>query len=199
VVDDGGFHRTLDLARTKGAGAALAHVKQSPSPMNRVLAAVLTCSSSPRAEMEAMIENAGARELWDLQRRTRPLGVISNIAPLLGLLGTVTGIIRAFTQLAAKQTAIGNPAELASGIYEALITTAAGLIVAIPVYLLYHFLGDKADSLIRDIEEKALELVAVVFERRGPEAGSAPADLAEAHPPYGGRPQGGPEAGHEGA
>ena len=113
-----------------------------------------------------MLEDAGGRELWDLRRKAKPLGVISNVTPLLGLLGTVLGIIQAFSDVASQQGAIGNPRELADGIYQALITTAAGLSVAIPAFLFYHFFQDKAEALVRDIEEKSLSLIAAIVHRR---------------------------------
>ena len=167
VIDDGAFSETIRLLEAEGPESARSYVAENKTPMARVLWGVLSCADSPRAEMETVVEDAGARELWGLQRNAKPLGITSNVAPLLGLLGTVIGIIRAFSDVASETGAIGNPKMLATGIYEALITTAAGLSVAIPAYLLYHYFRDKADVLIRDIEEKALQLIAVMFEHRG--------------------------------
>jgi len=169
VIDDEAFGETVRLLEAEGLESARSYVAENKTPMARVLWGVLTCADSPRAEMETVVEDAGARELWGLQRNAKPLGITSNVAPLLGLLGTVIGIIRAFSDVATEAGAIGNPKMLATGIYEALITTAAGLSVAIPAYLLYHYFRDKADVLIRDIEEKALQLIAVIFEHRGRE------------------------------
>lgn len=173
IVNEGDYQQTVGVLKQQGSSAALARVQGAPSPMNRVLAAVLSCADSPRAEMEALVENAGARELFGLQRRTKALGIISNISPLLGLLGTVIGIIRAFTDVASKQTAIGNPGELAEGIYVALITTAAGLTVAIPAYLCYHFFRDKADALVHEIEEKAMGVIGLMYKQRSTQPGAA--------------------------
>jgi len=167
IVDDALHSEIIRLAESEGPESALALARSNDTPMTRVLSGVLACSGSPRAEMESVIEDAGARELWELQRNARPLGIISNVAPLLGLLGTVLGIIRAFSDVATQESAIGNPKMLATGIYEALITTAAGLSVAIPAYLLYHFFRGKADVLMRDIEEKALGVIAAVSEAQG--------------------------------
>jgi biopolymer transport protein ExbB len=161
VIDNAAYREIVRLAEHEGPANALSYARSNNTPMARVLAGVLTCAGSPRAELGTVVEDAGGRELWELQRNTKPLGIISNIAPLLGLLGTVFGIIRAFSDV-AREGAIGNPKMLAGGIYEALITTAAGLSVAIPAFLLYHFFRGKADALVREIEEKALHLIAVM-------------------------------------
>jgi|GEM_PF-891720 len=182
VVDDAAHSEIMRLVGDDGPESALALARDNDTPMGRVLSSLLVCADSPRAEMESVIEDAGARELWELQRNARPLGIISNVAPLLGLLGTVIGIIRAFSDVATQDSAIGNPKMLATGIYEALITTAAGLLVAIPAYLLYHFFRGKADVLVRDIEVKALALIAALFEARregrGPKTAHAAAKEA---------------------
>lgn len=167
VIDDASYSEIMRLAEHEDPPAALNYARSNDTPMGRVLAGVLTCAGSPRAELGTIVEDAGGRELWELQRNTKPLGIIANVAPLLGLLGTVFGMIRAFSDVAAQEGAIGNPQALAGGIYEALITTAFGLTVAIPAYLLYHFFRGKADALIRDVEEKALALIAVMSGERG--------------------------------
>ena len=164
VVDDAHYDRIVGTLEAEGLKSARALAEQRSSPMSRVMASVLRCAAGGQTEMQAVLEDAGARELWDLSRNAKSLGVISNVAPLLGLLGTVLGIIRAFSDVAAETGAIGNPAKLATGIYEALITTAFGLSVAIPTFLFFHFFRDKADALVRDIEEKALKVIAVVTE-----------------------------------
>lgn len=167
VVDDAGYEQIMRHFEEEGTAGAQACARANDTSMGRVVSAVLSCASGPRAEMESILEDSGARELWELQRNTKPLGIISNVAPLLGLLGTVVGIIRAFSDVATEVGAIGNPRMLATGIYEALITTAAGLTVAIPVYLLHHYFRSKAEVFIRDIEGKSLSLIAAVFEARG--------------------------------
>ena len=167
VIDEESYREIMRLAEHEGPAAALSYARSNDTPMGRVLAGVLTCAGSPRSELGTVVEDAGGRELWELQRNTKPLGIISNIAPLLGLLGTVFGIIRAFSNYASLEGGVANPKLLAGGIYEALITTAFGLTVAIPAYLLYHFFRGKADALIRDVEEKSLALIAVMSGDRG--------------------------------
>ena len=109
------------------------------------------------ARMEKAIEDAGAREVYKLKRSLRPLSVIATVAPLLGLLGTVYGMISAFG--AASQQGVGKGDALAVGIYEALVTTAAGLTLAIPVLIVYQMFCSRVDSLVDEIDDQALELL----------------------------------------
>ena len=162
LFDATAYDDLLNAARNNDLVSARETAMKSDTSMGRVLAGLLSCPANSRAEMETLLEDAGARELWELQRNAKPLGIISNIAPLLGLLGTVLGIIRAFRDVAMQADAMGNAPILATGIYEALITTAAGLSVAIPAYLLYHYFRGRADAAIKSIEEHALELIAVI-------------------------------------
>jgi len=165
VIDDLAYEQITELLQEEGPAAACERARQSDTPMGRVLTNLLTCARSPRAEIGTIVEDAGARELWALQRNAKPLGIISNVAPLLGLLGTVLGIIRAFGDVATQEGAIGNPKILATGIYEALITTAAGLSVAIPAYLFFHFFRSRTEAYIRDIEERSLSIIALLFDK----------------------------------
>ena len=115
-----------------------------------------------------MLESEGARVIWELRRNGKALGVIAGVAPLLGLLGTVWGMIRAFAAFAQYAGVQGVPPteRLAVGINEALITTAAGLLVAIPCLLFYHLFHGRADALVRDMEDSALDLIHVLTQRR---------------------------------
>jgi len=112
-----------------------------------------------REDITTAMQEAGERELWHLERFAKPLNVIAGVSPLLGLLGTVWGMIMAFDVVAAKG-ALGDPRELAEGIAAALLTTFAGLSVAIPSYVLYHYFRSKSDRMIVEIEETASHLVA---------------------------------------
>jgi biopolymer transport protein ExbB len=105
---------------------------------------------------EAM-EEAGRRVTWRLERYLGMLGAVASVAPLLGLLGTVTGMIEVFQQAEDTIQATGNvePAQLASGIWAALMTTAAGLTVAIPVFLGYKYLEGRIDRFVGELEEQA--------------------------------------------
>lgn len=102
---------------------------------------------------EKTLEDGASRYIYKYKRSLRPLLHIGAIAPLLGLLGTITGMIRAFQNVASVEQ-YGKAARLASGIYEAMVTTAAGLIIAIPVLLVYYYLADRIDKCSDKIEDE---------------------------------------------
>ena len=106
------------------------------------------------------IEDRGTREAVILGKHVGILSTIANLTPLLGLLGTVSGMIKTFNVISVQ--GVGNPAPLAGGIAEALITTASGLCVAIPTLVCYRILKDKADSLIFEMEENSIRLVEIM-------------------------------------
>lgn len=127
------------------------------SPLGRVLAAGLGNAAQGRDVMKASIEDAAAQVVHELERFLAPLGTITAIAPLLGLLGTVIGMIKVFSALMLQGT--GNPGVLAGGISEALITTAAGLTIAIPAMVVHRYFERRVDSLVVVMEEQAGRLV----------------------------------------
>ena len=106
------------------------------------------------------IEERGGREAVILEKRVGILATVGNLAPLLGLLGTVSGMIKTFNVISVE--GVGNPSSLAGGIAEALITTAAGLCVAIPTLVCYRILRDKAESLIFEMEENSLGIIEIM-------------------------------------
>ncbi|MFZ9653527.1 MAG: MotA/TolQ/ExbB proton channel family protein [Steroidobacteraceae bacterium] len=127
------------------------------SPFGRVLAAGLAARHRPRERMLERLQDAGRQVVHELDRFLNTLGTIASIAPLLGLLGTVTGIIRSFT--AINQGAIGDPRLLSGGISEALITTAAGLMVAVPALVAYRLLRGRVDALALELERETIAFI----------------------------------------
>lgn len=134
----------------------LRELKQS-SPLGRILAAGLSNSRHGRDVMKDSIQEAASQVIHDMERYLTILGTIANIAPLLGLLGTVIGMIKVFTAIMLEGT--GNAGVLAGGISEALITTAAGLTVAIPAMILHRFFQRRVDTIVVTMEEEAVKLV----------------------------------------
>ena len=134
------------------------------SALGRILAAGLMNRHHAREIMKESIEEMGRQVVHELERYLNPLGTIAAITPLLGLLGTVIGMIKVFTAITAY--GVGNPGVLAGGISEALITTAAGLAVAIPSLMFYRHLRGRVDALVIRMEEEALKLVEVIHVRR---------------------------------
>ncbi|MCA9205048.1 MAG: MotA/TolQ/ExbB proton channel family protein, partial [Planctomycetales bacterium] len=137
---------------------ALTLCEQNRSPVAEVFSAAVRKWGRPSVEVEQAIIDAGERVTNDLRRYIRLFNGISTICPLLGLLGTVLGMIRAFNAIATAD-AMGRPELLASGISQALLTTAAGLTVAIPALIAYLFFVSRVDRLIMDIDAAGQELV----------------------------------------
>lgn len=134
------------------------------SPLGRVLAAGLINRRHERAIIKESIEEAGRHVAYDLERYLNTLGTIAAISPLMGLLGTVFGMIRMFGAL--KTHGVGDPSALSGGIAEALITTAAGLTVAIPALYFHRFFRGRVDALVITMEQEALKLVEVLHGER---------------------------------
>lgn len=136
------------------------------SQLGRIIAAGLINRHHPRDIMKESIEDAGRHIVPELERFLNTLGTIASITPLLGLLGTVVGMIDVFT--AIIEHGVGNPSELADGISKALITTAAGLSVAIPALMFYRYFRGYVNELVITMEQEALKLIEVLHgEREG--------------------------------
>lgn len=133
---------------------------QQNSPLGKVLAAGLANRHRPREVMREAIEDSGRHVVHELERFINALGTIAGIAPLLGLLGTVFGMIRTFNSI--NTSGIGNPATLAAGIAEALVATAAGLSVAIPALICFRMLRRRVDDLVVEMEKESIKLVQAV-------------------------------------
>ena len=147
------------------------------SPMGKLLATGLANRHRPREVLMERLEDAGRHVIHDLDRFLNTLGTIAGVSPLLGLLGTVMGIIKAFT--AISQGGVGDPKLLSGGISEALVTTAAGLCVAIPSLIAYRYLRGRVDDVVVQMEKDvvrfadALETVAPVHDLRDARKASA--------------------------
>jgi len=134
------------------------------SPLGQILAAGITNHRRGRDIMKKSIEEVASHVVHELERYLNTLGTVAAITPLLGLLGTVIGMIRVFTSIKLEGT--GNAAVLAGGISEALITTAAGLTVAIPSLFFYRFFQRRIDELVVSMEQEALKLIEVMHSDR---------------------------------
>ncbi len=132
----------------------------SDSPLGRILAAGLRNMNGARDIMKESIEEEGRQVAQELERFLNTLGTIASITPLLGLLGTVIGMIKVFAVITSL--GVGDPKVLADGISEALITTAAGLSVAIPTVMFYRYFRGRVDELLLKMEAQAVYLVEVI-------------------------------------
>ena len=142
-------------------GEAQVYARANDSSASRVAIAALENAEKPKEELKEEIEEADRKEALDLTRYTEGLGAVSNVSTLLGLLGTISGMIKIFRVIADKP--IVNPPELAGGISEALYTTALGLLVAIPAFIAYKYTTGKADELISLMEEEGRKILEYVI------------------------------------
>ncbi len=158
--------------------------EQYRGPVASIMKAGLLKYGQPKEDVEKTIENAALFEMGRLERGLVVLATTANVAPLLGFLGTVTGMIKSFDALAAA--GLSNPALVAIGIKEALTTTAAGLFIAIPTQIVYNYFMSRINRFVRDIETSANMLLETFgeMERSGiePEGAGAPAPTPAAKP-----------------
>jgi len=137
------------------------------SPLGAILAAGIANRGQGRDVMKESISEAASHVVHDLEKYLNSLGTVAAIAPLLGLLGTVVGMIDVFTQITTVGT--GNANALAGGISEALLTTAAGLIVAIPALVMHRYFTGLIDTIVVDLEREAIKLVDAIPSGAGQE------------------------------
>lgn len=164
--------RVAELAEAGRVEARYLDALRASSPLGRILAAGLASRGHGRAVMAEAIEDAGRHEAHRLERYLNTLGTIAAISPLLGLLGTVIGMIKVFGAVSAE--GLGDMPALSGGIAEALITTASGLTVAIPALIAYRYLRGLVDSRVVEMEQEAMRLLETATRAEG-RAGQAEA------------------------
>ena len=153
-----------DLKQGELNAQKLAQLRTS-SPLGAILAAGIANRGQGREVMKESISEAASHVVHDLEKYLNSLGTVAAIAPLLGLLGTVVGMIDVFTQITTVGT--GNANALAGGISEALLTTAAGLIVAIPALVMHRYYTGLIDTIVVDLEREAIKLVDAIHNGAG--------------------------------
>jgi biopolymer transport protein ExbB len=153
-----------DQAKEKKLDVERLQDLRASSPLGRILAAGLMNRNATRDIMKEAIEDTGRHVVHELERYLNTLGTIAAISPLLGLLGTVIGMIQVFSTITTQ--GVGNPAALAGGISQALITTAAGMSVAIPALMAYRYFRGKVNMLVIRMEQQALRMVEVLHGQR---------------------------------
>ena len=157
--------RLIALLDDRKWGEAQAACHENSSSLARIAAAGLKNRGKARDRIEAAMEAAGKNESMRLERYIGWLGLIATVAPLLGLLGTVTGMIKMFQQVSAR--GIGDHKFVALGIWEALIATASGLIVAIPAFVAYRYLNARVDNTVLELEETAQHVTERLIDGNG--------------------------------
>jgi biopolymer transport protein ExbB len=142
---------------------------QASSPLGSILAAGIANRHENRDVMKESIEDTGRHIVHELERYLNTLGTVAAITPLLGLLGTVIGMIKVFATITTQ--GVGNPGAQAGGISEALITTAAGMSVAIPTLMFYRYFRGRVRMLVLKMEQEAMVMVEIMHGQRGRSGG----------------------------
>lgn len=154
------FSRVRNLLKQQKHDEALKLCDSLSDPITHILAIGIRIRKKSFEERERIINQAATKVVRGLEKNLNFLAIIANVTPLMGLLGTVTGMIKAFIKIQHLQGTV-DISVLAQGIWEALITTAFGLSVAIPTVIFYHFFEDKADNIINDIKDISTEFFEV--------------------------------------
>ena len=157
IIPDGFVRRIEDLIGETRVKDALLLCQEAKNPMANVMAAALRNADRPRERVKEAVEESGKMEGALLERYIEVVGTCAAISPLLGLLGTVLGMIEVFQGV--EVGGLGDPAFFAAGIWKALITTAVGLAVAIPAYIFYKYLLGRVDRILVEMQERSLRLV----------------------------------------
>lgn len=173
------------LIRKRNYAEALHECAGTPGPVARVVHAAVLRHDAPRDELKQIVQEQGQLELPRLEKNLSVLRNIAYVAPLIGLLGTVIGLIRTFAPI-AEQSGFTTQADIAVGLYQALITTAVGIVVAIPAFTLHAYLASYARKLMHDMERAGIEIVNIIHDARGNrsdiiefrQSGSAPSSVA---------------------
>tara|TARA_B100000609_G_scaffold164471_1_gene136943 strand:+ start:784 stop:1473 length:690 start_codon:yes stop_codon:yes gene_type:complete len=139
--------------------------EDTKNPVSRMILKGLNKLNTNLKNIESSIENVGKIEIYNLENRLNLLATISGAAPMIGFLGTVTGMIQAFISIAEEEGAV-SPKLLSSGIYEAMLTTAAGLFVGIIAYLSYNYLVSRVEKLIHKMEYTTIEFIETLQNKR---------------------------------
>ena len=155
------LREVLEKIKQHKVKEAIADCDATKSPIGQILKAGMLKTGRLRQEIKEAIEDASLYEIPVLERNLNALATIAHVSPLLGLLGTVTGMVRCFQAIQAKSSSYHpvSPGDLAGGIWEALLTTVFGLVVAIPIFILYNYLVSKVNGVILEMEKAAAELV----------------------------------------
>ena len=156
--EDENFLKSIrDFVEAKDIEAAKTLCKNTDNPIARMIEKGVNRIEKPMTDISAAIENQGKLEVYKMENNLANLATISGAAPMIGFLGTVIGMIIAFQKMARETTV--SPADLAGGIYTAMITTAAGLVVGIIAYISYNYLVNKVDKVIFQLEARTTEFL----------------------------------------
>jgi len=164
-IDTKDFMNSVEITIKRNRIAeAIKICEKTPGPISHIVKSGIMKHDRSRQEIREAIEDAGHQEVPRLEKHLSLLATIAHISPLLGLLGTVTGMVRAFQIIQEKSASFNpvSPGDLAGGIWEALLTTVAGLIVAIPTVVVYNYMVNRVDEFILEMERSATEVINIL-------------------------------------
>ena len=154
------------ILRKENYAEALQECASTPGPVARVAHALILRHGAPRSELREVAQEAGQLEVPKLERNLALLATIAYATPLLGLLGTLLGLLAAFQEIAA-QSGYATATDIANGVYESLLTASASLGVAIPAFVALSYLSARVNNLVHDMERAGIEILAILDEIRG--------------------------------
>jgi biopolymer transport protein ExbB len=159
TIQVGEFLKGLsNLIQRRNFAEALHESAGTPGPVARVIHAALLQHAAPRSELREIVQEAGQLEVPKLERFLGMLATLAFLAPLLGLIGTVSGMMEAFSTVAAHG-GYATVTELSGGVYKSLLTTAAGLVVATPTFVAYSYLSARVNAMLHEMERAGIEIV----------------------------------------
>lgn len=154
-----------NILRKENYAEALQECATTPGPVARVAHAMILRHNAPREELRDIAQEAGQLEVPKLERNMPLLSTIAYATPLIGLLGTIIGLLTTFQEI-ASQSGYASATDIAEGVYEALLTTAGSLAVALPAFIAYSYLSARINGLIHDMERAGIEILAILDEVR---------------------------------
>lgn len=166
LIDVGDLlHGLRNLIRKKNYAEAIHECAGTPGPVARVIHSAILHHGAPRAELKEIVQETGQLEVPKLEKHLAVLLSIAYVAPLIGLLGTILGLVNTFVQVNTSG-GYATATEISQGVYESLISSAAGLMVAVPTFVIYSFLVAYTKTLMHDMERGGIEIVNIIAENR---------------------------------
>lgn len=159
------LHGLRNLIQNRNYAEALHEAAGTPGPVARVIHSAIRRHDAPRSELKEIVEESGQLEVPKLEKYLAVLLSVAYVAPLLGLLGTVLGLVHTFVQIDLAG-GFATASQMSKGVYESLISSAAGLVVAIPAFVFYSFLKSYSRTLMHDMERAGIEIVNVISDAR---------------------------------
>jgi biopolymer transport protein ExbB len=159
------LHGLRNLIQNRNYAEALHEAAGTPGPVARVIHSAIRRHDAPRSELKEIVEESGQLEVPKLEKYLAVLLSVAYVAPLLGLLGTVLGLVHTFVQIDLAG-GFATASQMSKGVYESLISSAAGLVVAIPAFVFYSFLKSYSRTLMHDMERAGIEIVNIISDAR---------------------------------